>query len=321
MSSPELIDEFDLSGDENLLSGFFEKPKEQPEVFLLASFDLVNSTALKEIHERWWDVIDSFYEISVSTIKTESEPKKLAPSVLKYIGDEVIWYFPISNVIELRDAVSVLARSLHLVVDELYQKHPQDHKYLKKFISVKGTAWLVPAKTVGKDQKMDEEDNETGRQFRNVRTKKIYINDDRLLADSTDFLGPDVDIGFRISKYSDKYKMTLSANLALCLLRGGVLNGHFMKIVGFESLRGVWQGRPYPIVWYYEKSEELPDIKDTFYYDEKIGLIHNEFHKQAVQSVLQDKCHDIGLLKTIYKDLNRSEEIDVLMGLLGAKAS
>jgi hypothetical protein len=66
--------------------------------------------------------------------------------------------------------------------------------------------------------------------------------------DTLDFIGPDVDIGFRIAKSSHKNIVLIDAKLAYVF---SVLIPTFnknSKIVLFEQLKGVWDQCHYPIV-------------------------------------------------------------------------
>jgi 8-oxo-dGTP pyrophosphatase MutT (NUDIX family) len=83
-----------------------------------------------------------------------------------------------------------------------------------------------------------------------------------------DFLGPDIDTGFRIAKYALRQRMVVSADLAYLLYRdradyGGIEAS--LKIVSFEQLKGVWGNRHYPIFWY---ELDWDSIARTFAYDE-----------------------------------------------------
>jgi hypothetical protein len=67
-----------------------------------------------------------------------------------------------------------------------------------------------------------------------------------------DFLGKGIDCGFRIAKFSSTDKFTISAELALALCESANSNskpfsGKF-NYLGREELKGVINGRPYPIV-------------------------------------------------------------------------
>ena len=78
-----------------------------------------------------------------------------------------------------------------------------------------------------------------------------------------DYIGPLIDIGFRLSKYSNARKFVISIELAYLLSR---FHFHFsgLKIYyeGSEPLKGVLNNKPYPIFWLNMiKDQETPEDK------------------------------------------------------------
>jgi isopentenyldiphosphate isomerase len=74
-----------------------------------------------------------------------------------------------------------------------------------------------------------------------------------------DFLGPDIDAGFRASSHSAKHLLVLSAELGWLL--SGKCGPDFpprLRVVGYKQLKGVWSGRYYPIVVYHRDWNDLP---------------------------------------------------------------
>jgi hypothetical protein len=80
-----------------------------------------------------------------------------------------------------------------------------------------------------------------------------------------DFLGPEIDAGFRISKFALRRRLVVSAELSCLLFRERAAYTGIekqLKIVSFQILKGVWTGRHYPIVWY---ERDWPNIAKTFF--------------------------------------------------------
>jgi hypothetical protein len=118
-----------------------------------------------------------------------------------------------------------------------------------------------------------------------------------------DFLGPDIDAGFRIAQHADKRKLTIAANLAETLLLYSPQKSiEGLRIVGYRELKGVWNGRPYPIIWFYS---DWSKIGDTFYYDDRDK-------SDIFRDVLDGKTEAVSVLDKIYTDLNRGEEINAI---------
>jgi hypothetical protein len=79
--------------------------------------------------------------------------------------------------------------------------------------------------------------------------------------EKTDYLGPDIDAGFRIGDHAHPGIMVISMDLAEML---GRAPEHLQQVrgamVGWEKLKGVWNGSPYPIIW-----ATLPENLDSTY--------------------------------------------------------
>ena len=43
-----------------------------------------------------------------------------------------------------------------------------------------------------------------------------------------------------------------------------------IKIIGYEILKGVWENKRYPIIWFL-RDETLKDILNSFHYDERFS--------------------------------------------------
>ena len=151
-----------------------------------------------------------------------------------------------------------------------------------------------------------------GAEQRNIRNMMIPVLTDEFL-ENKDFLGPDVDIGFRISKFADKRKLVVSANLVKCLMsrspRESIALEDF-KVVGIKVLKGVWGERPYPIIWYHE---DWSRINETFYYDE-IDC------SDTIKAVINNNVRELPFLTKIYSDLNRQGEIDELITIIEGRS-
>ena len=86
-----------------------------------------------------------------------------------------------------------------------------------------------------------------------------------------DFIGPSVDLGFRIGKFASARRFVLSADLAKMVIdaarrakaqSNGAGKPFNLRYAGRESLKGVTGGEPYPIIWLdTEDGEEDPEEK------------------------------------------------------------
>lgn len=291
----KILSEFSPGGE------FAEKEREDT-VVLFVSLDLVNSTAFKSVHDTWPLVISRFYEISLTEIRDISTEFRL----WKYVGDEVLFYRPVHDFHKLANDINRIFLAIGSVVEQMDAAFEEG----KNFLSVKGTAWLAKVTYLPPGQMKAILD----RQSSDRSLKNIMIdvpNED--IGQEVDFLGPDVDAGFRVAKFSDKKKLVLSANLAKCLISycsGDSIDTSRLKIVGLEVLRGVWSGRHYPIIWYYD---DWNSIGNSFFYDEvDEGSVGND----VVKRVARGEYKEISVLKKIYNDLNKNKEIEDIESII-----
>jgi len=165
-------------------------------------------------------------------------------------------------------------------------------------------------------QKISESSTEpsliTKGEERYKRIKQNIINH----SSEIDFLGHEIDVGFRISKFSTPGTITLGAKLAYFLLTSSTTDKTIVnniKIVGYEKLKGIWRDRRYPIIWYARDFEEI-----NFLYDDKLeNEFINNFYKN-IKDILKENTknnlelifEDTGYLKVIQKIM---EELNSLV--------
>ncbi len=263
--------------------------------FLFVSFDLMSSTKFKNLNPSWPSVILKFYAISVDNIQAQNHKFR----IWKYAGDEVLFYLPISELSDLNEILRKVHLALNYTIDSV-RKLEYSHIFL---LSVKGTTWFASGV-----RQMDDK-NPVDDHYRNFLTK---------LGGITDFIGVDIDIGFRISGYSSSSIVAVSDQLVYYLYRMKKENRikeeieKHLKIVGFAELKGVWLGRHYPIIWYHQNWDE---VKKKSPYDER-------FHSELLQNVLTEKedihFNDISMIKNILVDVNLIKYYDsIYESLLG----
>ena len=137
------------------------------------------------------------------------------------------------------------------------------------------------------------------------------------LSTGLDFIGIDIDEGFRMSKNASQGKLVLDPKIVYILNKyieeSSKLNEYNIsdnvRNVGFEFLKGVWEGRAYPVIWYCNRWDD-PNL---FLYDEHYT---NPFVKEYLSQ--KDHKKDLGYIKKIFKDLgfleNKIEQIEEILG-------
>ena len=223
-------------------------------LYLFISIDLVNSTVFKTREEIWPQVLSYFYRLTRREIGENIERVR----VWKYVGDEVLFYLRLErldDVCAMFEKVAGIAQSITRQLNNVFP-------VTENVLFVKTTMWSavcehLPAKEVraGDHQRKNLIIQVEGLAWNEVET-------------SIDFVGPDIDIGFRVARFAHKRLITLSADLAALAFHHGAgpVCDH-IRIVSYEQLKGVWQDRHYPIVWYYDAAWK--EIHNAFLYDDR----------------------------------------------------
>lgn len=127
-----------------------------------------------------------------------------------------------------------------------------------------------------------------------------------------DFLGPDIDIGFRISKFALRKRLVVSAHLAWLLFHERAACPEIedqLRIVSLEILKGVWGGRHYSIIWF---EKDWTQINDSFLYDEHLS-------SETVRRIKDGevvKNGSLNLIEKVFSDLGKQSELDALVSAL-----
>ncbi|WPC24717.1 hypothetical protein N4239_02695 [Brachyspira hyodysenteriae] len=261
-------------------------------LYLFVSFDLVNSTEYKSKNtdNNWIKIFNNFYD--KTRIFFKKQFNNMLPMLWKYVGDEILFYIKIIDIDDLYNSLDKVSNTIEYIITELEKSNTQNMPKL----SVKSSVWLANCSTYS-------ENNENN----NINITFTDENGN----ENKDFLGNYIDIGFRISKYVTARNIVVSAELAylLSIMSPPKNTDNIrskLKIVSFEILKGVWDKRAYPIIWY---SNDWISIKDKFPYDEFI-------HSEIIKNINEDKLKSIDYLPKIIRELDKEEEIYHLKDLL-----
>ncbi|MDO5151649.1 MAG: hypothetical protein Q4D76_20045 [Oscillospiraceae bacterium] len=167
----------------------------------------------------------------------------------------------------------------------------------QNIISLKAAAWVA---IVGEEiQRIERYDNLMER----YKLREGY--------GLIEFLGNDIDAGFRVKKETENRRMAISFELAYILSK----DTDYLKkiyIITYKSLKGIWQNRMYPIIWYHDpKYAENLQFEESFFYDEKNeNTLAKEYFSNRENPVLKEEMYrDVyGALNKILFDQNLSEK-------------
>ncbi len=235
-------------------------------VYYFISFDLVNSTSYKYKYlDDWLKVNKDFYtqavyEINNYVFDEENSRKIELAEVWRYLGDEIILFLKIYD----SEQLFYLTEATFNVTKKLINFLEKRYKNTKNFLSVKSAVWV--AKLSPESFSSENESICSSGECINIIDEMGY---------ERNFLGPDIDAGFRMKAYSYRGKLSVCAQLSYLLYIYSKKDDKFekyriedkLKIIDYKKLKGVWGERLYPIIWYYN---DWNTIGRDFYYDEEI---------------------------------------------------
>jgi class 3 adenylate cyclase len=226
----------------------------KPITRLFLSADIAGSTAYKQKHldthtAEWPSVFIKFFlglpghfnaEAQDLVEKVRRSPYEPAPEPVmwKAIGDEVVFWQEVKN--ELQVALSVLAWRNALI------RYRSDLK--NESLDVKGAAWTATFPFPNRELAIPKHLKAA------IDSGEPITTNEANLQNSTDFvldfIGPNIDSGFRIASRSTPRQMQISLEVADCLsCSASHLPAHAIFFAGATELKGVHIGRPYPLFW------------------------------------------------------------------------
>ena len=260
---------------------------------LFISFDIVNSSKFKESYSNWFNVI---YLI------TEKIRKKVLSlddnmQVWRSIGDEIVFIININSKEKIKTIIQDVFVKLNEVYNEIRNGSIFNSSEIKintfekeslieqNMLSIKASAWIALISN-------DIYDREKYKY--NIR----YEYDTAGSTVLTEFQGNDIDSGFRISKHNtNPRRLTLSLELAYILSKDKSYNPK-LHIISYRKLKGIWGGKPYPVIWYHDEYIAQARLEDSFYYFEEE---EQELVKEYKEKLNKVKCGELVLYDAFFE--------------------
>ena len=253
-------------------------------LFLFMSWDLINSTGLKQTNSDWTEQIIKSLQIVVDCLQSNLN---FSPKIWRLIGDEIVAYQPVLDL-----------QNLYTYVSYIKSITARANKKIANTVNIdlgfKCTLWISQ---VAMNWRKD-----SSRQFISI-ANRIRVDTNREILD---FVGIDIDTGFRLSKFSYKNVITVSPELAKLLLDNSTNdNDIVMWISRFEILKGLYNEKPYPIIWLPIYNENI-NLSDTvpYYYQFKNPLTEYCFSYLKKGADINNFVLSKEYISRICKDLN-----------------
>lgn len=288
--------ESELQTIANKIDELSQKTEERTEyttkksIVLFFSFDVVNSTSYKTINYYGWAQV---LNLLFKELREEVRNKINGSEMWRVLGDEAIFIIKIRNEDELREYINKIFR---IMVSTIYKlKNGQffnlDNNFnlmkLQNILSLKAAAWIAAVNDVGDISNKNILPEDADNIFERYKSQDGY--------EIFEFLGNDIDTGFRIAKQTQDGRMVLSYELAYLVAQKteSLANLH---IITYRKLKGVWKDKLYPVIWYHDPKAYLK------LYDKEI---------QFKDSFTFDACDESDLIKEYYdnRDSDKKERI------------
>ena len=299
-----------------------KKKKAKKNVVLFFSFDIVNSTLYKTINYYGWaQVLNLLFKRLREEVRNNLEGSEM----WRVLGDEAIFIIKIRDEEHLQVCVrkifGIMISTIYALKKGEFFNHNNNLMKLQNILSLKVATWIAAVNNIGdvddKDILQEDIDN-IFECYTSQEGNKIF-----------EFLGNDIDTGFRIATQTQEGRMVLSYELAylICQRTGCLSNLH---IVTYKKLKGVWKNKLYPIIWYHDPGAYLDvykkevQLEESFTFDacEESELIKEYFYNRDVNKkdkiIYNDKMYidPFYALNKILQDRELEEKINHLQQLI-----
>lgn len=211
--------------------------KFQTKATMFISFDMVNCTKYKSSHKGTW--ASGINEILKYAIHAFANSPVGGFRYWKIIGDEIAYTKDIQYMTEIDDALDEIYQTVVDMNEKIKSSEIGDAQ-TAKYITVKATVWIA-----------DISSSE-------LRADNFYteykVSENQIQAE---YLGTDIDTGFRIAKYTSSNRVVISYQLAALMYKESILQNNFHKVhyVASKKLKGIWEDMPFPIFMYHDDNK------------------------------------------------------------------
>ena len=288
---------------------------ENGEVVLFFSFDIVNSSIYKSNNYYGWSIVIDYILSDVRNV-VRNHIDLAEAEVWRILGDEVVFIIKIRNKEVIRKYISIIYNVLINYCDKIengvlfneikIQDKAVDFSDFQDVISLQASAWI--ASVVYKNNSCLSQTCSD-----NIFEEIVEKNGIKFY----EFKGIDIDAGFRISKHTRSKRLVLSFELAYLLSQNSSINNN-LHIITYCTLKGIWNNKVYPIVWYYDPLlHNGVCFEDSIPFDAKINdSIYTELlGDKQFNNNMYDNAHIA--LEKVCKDRRLRNKIKRIEDLIG----
>lgn len=282
-------------------------------VTLFFSFDLVNSSKYKMYSCNWVVHIKKLLKLIAKSVNNKIENS----SLWRCIGDELIFTVNITSQKELCDIIQNIYNIMYNINNDIkdgksFSDNIQQNEFSleRLMLGVKATAWISIIKQqkerYGNNYNLDD------------NIQYMFFTGKEGSPGLVEFQGKDIDTGFRIAKHNScQRRLTLSLELADILAKDAGVSRK-IHIISYKKLKGVFNSRLYPVIWYHDEYISGCSLEESFYYDEDENneIVHDFFKENNKLIILKDKKTTREKLEKIVKDINLSEKINLIISTM-----
>jgi hypothetical protein len=297
-------------------TGEQQLPTPQAQCLLFVSFDISGNTAYKQTNPStqdggWYQDVSKIFDDLIAKLAAAEANFQF----WKFLGDELILKISVQTLPDVSSALESIDAILREISLKIWHQ-------TKQRLDMKATVWLaaiddllnkvftIDIATLDKQGKQESEQE-------NIQ----------------DYVGASIDEGFRIAHAIARSKrVAISFDIAYLFAKEN-LHDEFSRAyhVGFAELKGIWNQKPYPAIWYSTAFQQ--DNEETPYYHTNSAAESNHhcsFTERfstlpALDAASENAPAHIATLKThldnIYRHIPQAREHhDALRSVLGLKA-
>lgn len=285
-------------------------------IYMFLSFDLAGSTKFKEEYPWLWaDFFTSYHDAFIQYVQQTNSQVRL----WKLLGDEVLAYRRVERAQEIFDGLQMTQEILeaHTFIKTAKDKCLQKiSKRLKIPMSLDEIAEIIDNRVACKVTMWIAACSPEAEGGENILYNRRISDEWQML----DFLGHDIDEGFRIAKYARRGRILVSPLLAWLAWQGARKTGakqsaeDSFRIVSYTTLKGVWEERKYPLVMYWRTFE---DLHKELEYDELDSAPYEGMAGRKWEDYMADELYHVSQLDHILTNVGQIQKAQAIFAMMG----